>query len=195
MPLRPLPLAAGLAAALLAALATLPMAVAQFRPDWSPWGGPDSPGGLFGGDPLSAEPHSDQPMHQDAVWAWMQGRFQAADRDRDGRVSMEEMRLSPGSGGGGTDPARQAWFRAADVNHDGHLSPEELKMFSGMVFRFHDTDGDGKLTRHEIRRQAPLPVTAGPAPGPGAPAATAGSAPSTGAPAGGGPARPGGAQR
>lgn len=167
MPLRPSLLAAGFAAAMLAALATLPAAVAQFRPDWSPWGGPDSPGGLFGGDPLSVEPHADQPMHPDQVWTWMFNRFQASDQNRDGRVSMDEMKLSHAGSPADTaaDRSREAWFRAADMNHDGHLSPEELKMFSGVVFRFHDADADGKLARHEIRRQArPAPAVAAPSP-------------------------------
>jgi hypothetical protein len=64
------------ALALALALGALPMAAAaQGTPGWSPWGGPDSPGGLFGGDPLDADADRDRRLTHDEVWSWLRRRF------------------------------------------------------------------------------------------------------------------------
>src|SRR4051794_31764146 len=65
----------------LGALLVLPIgAAAQGTPGWSPWGGPDNPGGLFGGDPLDADANQDRRVTHDEVWSWMRRRFDQADR-------------------------------------------------------------------------------------------------------------------
>jgi len=134
------------ALALMVVLA-LPMAARAQR---SPWGGPDSPGGLFGGDPMDADTDHDGRVTHDEVWTWLRQRFDRADRDRDGRLSAQEV---PDSRRG------QATFRAADADRDGQVTPEELQPLVGMWFRARDTNGDNVLTRREVPRRAVRPAS------------------------------------
>jgi hypothetical protein len=131
----------------LGALLVLPVgATAQGTPGWSPWGGPDSPGGLFGGDPLDADANQDRRVTHDEVWNWMRHRFDQSDRDRSGT-------LEPGEIAG--HPEAQARFRAADANRDGRVTAEELRPHSEAWFRTHDANGDGHLTRQEVPQRRP----------------------------------------
>ncbi|MDO9708522.1 EF-hand domain-containing protein [Paracraurococcus lichenis] len=113
------------------------------RPDWSPWGGPDSPGGLFGGNPLETVPERSAEVTHDQVWTWLRNRFDQADRDRSGTLTPDEIRGRPEA---------QATFRAADADRNGHVTPEELRPLSESWFRAHDADRNGKLTRRELQR-------------------------------------------
>lgn len=118
-------------------------------PGWSPWGGPDSPGGMFGGDPLEADADRDRAVTHDEVWTWLRRRFDLADRDRSGTLEPAEI---PG------EPRAQAGFRAADANRDGRVTIEELRPLSEGWFRTHDADGNGRLTRREVpKRTKPNP--------------------------------------
>jgi hypothetical protein len=156
--MRRLPLAPPIA--LLAMLALAGPAPAQ-PAVYSPWGGPDSPGGIFGGDPLEADMDRDQRVTPDEFWTWLRGRATGADPDRDG-LTAQELGIRP------RDARRQAWFRAADADGNGRLSLDEIELYSGTIFRFHDADRDNALTRPEVaprqpRANAPAP---GPAQGP-----------------------------
>ncbi|TCZ61402.1 EF-hand domain-containing protein [Roseicella aquatilis] len=137
-----------LALALGALLALPAPASAQFRPDWSPWGGPDSPGGLFGGDPREAVTDPDQGVTHDQVWLWLRGRFEQADRDRSGTITPDEIR-------GRADA--QATFRAADADRNGQVTPDELRPLSEQWFRAHDANSDDRLTRQEVKAQKRRP--------------------------------------
>jgi hypothetical protein len=129
----------------LGALLALPMAAAaQGTPGWSPWGGPDSPGGLFGGDPLDADADRNRRVTHDEVWSWLRRRFDQADRDRSGTLEPGEI---------SRHPEAQARFRAADADRDGQVTIEELRPMSEGWFRTHDADGDGQLTRREVPRR------------------------------------------
>lgn len=112
----------------------------------SPWGGPDSPGGFFGGfgDSGTFDNDRDGRVTHDEVWTWLRGRFQEADRNRDGRLARDEigarMHASPA-------------FRAADTNEDDHLSEEELRALSQAWFRARDRNRDRALTGAEMPRR------------------------------------------
>ena len=123
-------------------------------PGWSPWGGADSPGGMFGGDPLEADADRDRSVTHDEVWTWLRRRFDAADRDRSGTLEPAEVPAHPRA---------RAAFRAADADRDGRLTVEELRPMSEGWFRAQDADRDGRLTRREVPRQR----KAKPAPAPG----------------------------
>jgi EF hand len=141
------------------ALAAAPLAAQQQPPPpWSPWGGPDSPGGLFGGDPQEAAGDQDRPINRDEVWSWLMRRFEAADTDRDRAVTPGELKITP------LETHRQAWFHRADADRNGRLTPDELQALAGLIVLFHDTDRDGLLHRREIeRRPAPPDVRPRPA--------------------------------
>ena len=99
--------------------APVPASAQGGTPGWSPWGGPDSPGGMFGGDPLETDADRDRsgtlepteiPGHPQA-----QAGFRTADADRNGRVTIEEMR-----------PLSESWFRAQDADRNGKLTRREV---------------------------------------------------------------------
>ena len=93
--------------------------------------------------------------------AAQQGRFAAADTDRNGVLSRAEVERSL--------PRLAPRFDELDRNRDGNLSPEELRARAGggnrrggageggfaEHFRRADTDGDGALTRAEAEKALP----------------------------------------
>jgi Ca2+-binding EF-hand superfamily protein len=93
--------------------------------------------------------------------AAQEGRFAAADADRDGLLSRAEVQRSL--------PRTAPRFDEIDRNRDGSLSPAELRAWSGggrtrgrsgeggfaEHFRRADADGDGALTRDETARALP----------------------------------------
>jgi EF hand len=89
-----------------------------------------------------------------------EGRFAAADADRDGLLSRAEVQRSL--------PRLAVRFDEIDRNGDGALSPEELRASRGGKprdragesgfaehFRRADTDGNGALTRAEAENGLP----------------------------------------
>lgn len=93
--------------------------------------------------------------------AAQEGRFAAADADRNGVLSRAEVQRSL--------PRLAPRFDEIDRNRDGNLSPDELRASVGVAkrgnraseggfaehFRRADTDGDGALTRREAERALP----------------------------------------
>ena len=73
-----------------------------------------------------------------------QRRFDRADRDNDGKVTMEELYY----------PRRRPYQRL-DTNNDGRLSFEEWAVRTSTKFREADRDRDGALTRQEYATTAP----------------------------------------
>ena len=73
-----------------------------------------------------------------------QRRFDRADRDNDGRVTLEELYY----------PRRRAFARA-DTNHDGRLSFEEWAIRTATKFGQADADHDRALSREEYVTTAP----------------------------------------
>jgi Ca2+-binding EF-hand superfamily protein len=112
----------------------------------SPWGGPDSPGGLFGGDPMEADGDRDQRVSHDELWTWLRQRLDRQDRDGDGALSLSESRA----------PRERAdAFRAMDADRNGKVTSDELRSASEAWFRSHDGDRDGALTRQEMMHRQP----------------------------------------
>jgi Ca2+-binding EF-hand superfamily protein len=76
-------------------------------------------------------------------------RFAAMDRDSDGKLSREEVSRMP-----------RERFDALDTNRDGYLSQEELEHRRGgrdfcdddRMFSHFDKNGDGVVTRDEVRK-------------------------------------------
>ena len=116
-------------------------------------------GGLRGAAPPEADPVTRE-----------QKRFDRLDRDRDGRITANEM-LAP----------RAAAFRKLDVDHNNLLSFQEWAVRTENRFKGADANGDGALTReefvttkpkpgkHSACRCTPLPKPAGHRPARGAP--------------------------
>ena len=75
-----------------------------------------------------------------------QRRFDRADRDNDGRVTLAEL-LYP----------RQRPFQRLDANHDGKLSFEEWAVRTREKFGGADANRDGNLSRAEYAATAPRP--------------------------------------
>jgi hypothetical protein len=73
-----------------------------------------------------------------------QRRFDRADRDNDGRITLAEL----------TYP-RQRAFARLDTNHDGRLSFEEWAVRTLTKFSTADSNRDGALNREEFATTAP----------------------------------------
>jgi hypothetical protein len=73
-----------------------------------------------------------------------QRRFDRADRDNDGRITLAEL----------TYP-RQRAFARLDTNHDGRLSFEEWAVRTLTKFSGADANRDGALSREEFATTAP----------------------------------------
>src|SRR5580765_1256337 len=73
-----------------------------------------------------------------------QRRFDRADRDNDGRITLAELTY-----------ARQRAFVRLDTNHDGRLSFEEWAVRTLTKFSTADANRDGALNREEFATTAP----------------------------------------
>jgi hypothetical protein len=86
-------------------------------------------------------------------------RFDRADKNKDGRIAMEEL----------LEPRRKA-FAKLDTNHDGVLSFDEWAVKTETKFRDADADHNSYLTRVEyattapVRKTKPARCACGPAP-------------------------------
>ena len=73
-----------------------------------------------------------------------QRRFDRADRNRDGRITLDELTY-----------ARHRAFARLDTNHDGRLSFEEWAVRTLTKFSGADANHDGALNREEFATTAP----------------------------------------
>lgn len=94
------------------------------------------------GDGLTGDdlPEADDATREDK-------RFNRVDRDRDNRITRNEM-LAP----------RVAAFRKLDADHNNLLSFEEWAVATSNRFKGADRNGDARLTREEFATTRPAPV-------------------------------------
>jgi len=107
---------------------------------------PDAPAGP--GAPLLSGPPAAPPSADERTKE--QRRFDRADRDNDGRITLEELFY----------PRRRA-FQRIDANHDGRLTFEEWAVRTSTKFGEADADRDRALSRPEFATTAPRRRTPG----------------------------------
>lgn len=79
--------------------------------------------------------------------------FAPLDSDRDGWITLYEMRasLDPNTGGAGADGLARMRMKAMDLNHDNLISQDEFVAYAGQSIDSDDRDGDGRLTRQDFQ--------------------------------------------
>ncbi len=161
-------LAAGLA------LLAVPMATAQPGPAQGAGPGGRGPERMF----QQLDTNSDGRVTREEALGWVASRFQQADTDRDGALSLAEFQAvragtrpnaspnaspntgpkpnpNPETGLARSGERRAAMFRALDANADGRLTLEEVRPAVEARFRAADANSDGVVTREELpQRQA-----------------------------------------
>jgi hypothetical protein len=95
-----------------------------------------------GAEPVTAGPPGQPPTADERTRE--QRRFDRADRDNDGRLTLDELYY----------PRRRAFARL-DTNHDGRLAFEEWAMSTTQKFTGADANRDQSLNRAEFATTAP----------------------------------------
>ena len=118
--------------------------------------GPRGPAALF----ALVDANGDGRVTPEEIWAYVQARFAAADRNQDGALVLEEaqaVRLTPVPDGAprpefGPMRARMvaAVFRAVDASRDGRVTAEEVRTALDAQFRALDANGDNGVTLDEL---------------------------------------------
>jgi hypothetical protein len=92
----------------------------------------------------------------DEAWIFVQQRFTAADTNRDGGLTQQELQAMRPMGRRAGEPGRQgAAAQGSDAQRPG--GPDRAgrqSQFAGMMFRALDANRDGKVTLEEIRPAA-----------------------------------------
>ncbi|WP_424811871.1 EF-hand domain-containing protein [Roseococcus sp. YIM B11640] len=106
--------------------------------------------------------NSDGRVTWDEAWAVITTRFNAADADRSGGLTVQEFaqlrRVRPEGqaprhqGGERMEQMRGVMFRSLDANRDGVVTLAEIEPFAQARFRGLDANGDGAVTREEMPR-------------------------------------------
>ena len=137
--------------AALMGLAALP-ALAQPAAPPRPDGPARGPARMFD----AADANRDGRVTWDEAWAQLTTRFNEADGNRDGGVSADELRAYAARQMGNRPvPARadgrgQAMFRAADADRDGRVTLAEFQPMAEALFRSMDRNDDGAIERNEL---------------------------------------------
>lgn len=108
---------------------------------------------------LSA-PAAAAPLTRTALTADATRAFARADRNKDGLLTVAEVRLAaalPDSPvarlpRGQRETLAHFWFARVDTNRDGRLTRAEARGFAGRVFAAADTNRDGRISPAERQR-------------------------------------------
>ena len=101
----------------------------------------------------------------DEVWVFVTNRFNTADGDRSGGLSLEEfaaLRARPADGptprpeyAQRMEQMRGAMFRGLDADRNGQVTLIEVRPMVEARFRAMDANGDNVVTRDEIPQRGP----------------------------------------
>lgn len=107
--------------------------------------------------PMHADTNKDGVVTLDEAVAAAKARFALADKNKDGKLSAEEMKdARPGrhhGGKGGFGPEKM--FERLDANKDGKLTRDEMRAKSDEHFTKLDANKDGAITKDEAEKARP----------------------------------------
>lgn len=131
-----------------------PPAATEARPDR----GPRGQGGLRMFELMDA--NSDGRVVWDEAWVFVTTRFNTADADRSGGLSLEEfaaLRMRAGDGPGPRpeyaqrmEQMRGMMFRGLDADRNGQVTLVEIRPMVEARFRAMDANGDNAVSRDEV---------------------------------------------
>ncbi|MDB5380330.1 MAG: hypothetical protein JWR00_4776 [Rubritepida sp.] len=166
-------------------VALLGSGAALAQPAPPPPGGPAPSARMF----EQMDANHDGRVTWEESWAFITSRFNAADADHSGGLTLQEFgQMRVGMRPEGAPPARTpspertermermraAMFRSLDANSDGIITLAEIQPFAQAHFRAMDANGDGAVTRDELPQHGPREGhRRGERAAPGAPAAPA----------------------
>lgn len=136
-----------------------PPAATDARPDRAPRG--DGGARMF----ELIDANRDGRVTWDEAWAFVTSRFNTADADRSGGLSIEEfaaLRVRPGDVPAARpeyaarmEQMRGAMFRGLDADRNGQVTLVEIRPMAEARFRALDANGDNVVARDELPQRGP----------------------------------------
>lgn len=97
--------------------------------------------------------NGDELVDQGEYEAGARASFASMDTNRDGWITLDELRasLDPNAGGIGADGLARQQLAAMDLNDDNLISQDEFVAFADQSMSTFDKDGNGRLTREDFQ--------------------------------------------